>query len=92
MKKVFDAIIAKKELAAKFGAGIGGASGILFIVFFLHSDLQLDIKSAEASSKEYADNKDDLIKQDLNHLKGGQFEIKEALQKIDDKLYRLKER
>ena len=77
-------LLSRKESATKVGGAIGGASGILFILFSLVSDVKLEarqeIRLAEGRSKEYVRQREEVIKIELNHLKEGQKEIKKYLE------------
>ncbi len=90
MLKILGWILDKKAGAAKIGAGLGGAGGILILVMFLHDDVSLKIDRAEARSKEYVNQKEITISKELKHLRSGQSEIKDTLKIIERRVYELK--
>lgn len=76
----------------KDGAKLGAGGSLVFIVFYLHGDVTLEIEKAEARSVKYADDKFEKTQIEVGHLKDGQTKILEALKIIDKRVYELNKR
>ncbi len=94
MLKLLAWILDKKAGAAKIGAGLGGAGGILILVMFLHDDVSLKIDRAEARSRSYVEEREKVVVEKINvnneHLLRGQSEMKGTLKIIEKRVYELK--
>ena len=80
-----------RKKAVKTGAGIAGGSGVLFLIFGLHSDIKIDIAHAEERSKEHAkmltETASELANVKLKNLENGQKTILRAIEKLDKRSY-----
>jgi len=75
----------------KTGGGILGCGGLLFLIFGLHSDIKIDIASAEARSKTYVREKvksaTELTNEKLKNLANGQKSILSAIKVLQKRTY-----
>ena len=82
----------KSKQAAKIGGGLLGGGSVFGIVPYLHGDISADIAQAEERSKKYAEIKYESTQTEIEVLKDGQKLILRAIEKLDDRVYRLNQK
>ncbi len=82
--------ILKNQMTAKVTGGLATGTGMVALVFALHSDLKTEVAHADQSTMNYVDSQVRLLDQKVGNLEKGQGEIKDLLKVIDKRLYDLK--